>query len=329
LIIVGKMIDTGFWMKQKIELKVGLFIIITTMLIIASVGYVAYKKDVFSPVYRYTLTSKTGENITEGMPVVFWGFNIGHVSSMELTEKGVLVEIKVPERNNRVIRAGSKFYLEKPLLGTSRIVVITNDLKGPTLSPTVIPEIIISNDINESIKQVQAIAEKLDKIAENLTTITGKMADPQGDMSRTLQNIQKVTSQFAEKKSLIEMVSGNPDSAKSIQEILDNAHAITVSVDGVVKKLDTLAGKTDVEMYGQDGFASLIRNILKDLQAKLAKVDVTLDNLNKTTGNTADATKDLTAVRNDLDEMLLSITTLVDELDRMIPFKDEPEIKLP
>jgi phospholipid/cholesterol/gamma-HCH transport system substrate-binding protein len=56
-------------MAQRIEFKVGLFITITSLLIMASIGYVAYKKGVFSKVYTYTLSSKTGENLTEGMPV--------------------------------------------------------------------------------------------------------------------------------------------------------------------------------------------------------------------------------------------------------------------
>jgi phospholipid/cholesterol/gamma-HCH transport system substrate-binding protein len=316
-------------MIKKIELKVGLFIFISTLLIIASVGYVAYKKDFFSKVYTYTLTSTTGENITEGMPIVYWGFNIGHVSSMELTEKGVMVQIKIPERNNRVIRAGSKFYLEKPLLGTSRIVVVTEDLKGPPLSETTVPEIIISNDINESIKRVQAIADKLDKIATNLITITDSFADPQGDIRRIMKNMEKVTSTFAEKKSLIEIVDGNPDSAKSIQEILETAQKIMADVDGVVKKIDAMAGKTDTAVYGQEGLVSQVRNLLSDLQAKLKKMDVMLDNLNKTTGAAADATKDIASLRNELDEMLLSITTLTDDLDNVIPFKEKPEVKLP
>lgn len=329
MIIVGKRIATGFRMIKKIELKVGLFIVVSTLLIIASVGYVAYKKDVFSKVYTYTLSSSTGENITEGMPIVYWGFNIGHVSSMELTEKGVLVQIKIPERFNRVIRAGSRFYLEKPLLGTSRIVVVTFDFKASSLSPTDVPEIIISNDINESIKRVQEIAEKLDKIAANLITITDSMADPQGDMHRILKNVEKVTSTFAEKKSLIEMVDGNPESAKTIHEILETAKKIMADVDGVVKKIDAMAGKTDTAVYGQEGFVSQVRNLLSDLQEKMKKMDVMLDNLNKTTGAAADATKDLASLRNNLDEMLLSITILVDDLDNVIPFKEKPEIKLP
>ncbi len=116
---------------QRIEFKVGLFILITSLLIVASIGYVAYRKGVFSRVYTYTLSSRTGENLTEGMPVAVWGFTIGRVSSLELNDQGiVLIRIKIPERHIRMIRADSQFILDKPLIGSPRILVKTADLNG-------------------------------------------------------------------------------------------------------------------------------------------------------------------------------------------------------
>jgi len=316
-------------MMQKAELKVGLFIIITTLLIMGSIGYVAYKKGIFSKVYTYTLSSKTAENLTEGMPVVFWGFNIGQVSSMELTEKGVLIQIKIPERNNRVIRANSKFVLDKPLLGASRIIVTTDNLNDPPLSPSVFPEITVSNDINELIKRIQPIAEKLDRIAASVAAITENLADPQGEVRRILKNVETMTAHFSKKESLLEMAVGTKESVQSIQDILSNVHEMTIRMDGILKKVDTLAGKGDEQIYGRDGVFPLVRNILRDLLAKLAKIEVSLDNLNKITGEAADSTKDLRLLRNNIDETVSAIGSLVEELDRIIPFQDKPEIKLP
>jgi phospholipid/cholesterol/gamma-HCH transport system substrate-binding protein len=316
-------------MAQKTEFKVGVFIIITTLLIMAAIGYVAYKKDVFSKVYTYTLSSKTGENITEGTPVVFWGFNIGQVSKMELTDSGVLVRIKIPERNNRVIRAGSRFVLEKPLLSSSRIIVYTDDLNALPLQTTAVPELTVSDDINELIRRVQTIAEKIDRIAGNITTISGKMADPQGDIERILKNIETVTSRLAEKETLAEMLTGNKESVKSIQKIIDNAGDVTANADLLIKRIDALAAKTDDEINGKDGIFSLVRQILNDLLAKLAKIEVTIDNINSIGNEAADATNDLAALRSDIDETVMSIKILVDDLDRIIPFKEESGIDLP
>jgi phospholipid/cholesterol/gamma-HCH transport system substrate-binding protein len=353
-------------MPRKIEFKVGLFITLTTLLILISIGYVAYKKDAFTKVYTYTLLSKSGENLTEGMPVVFWGFTIGRVSSLELSDNGVLIRIRIPERNNRVIRTGSTFVLDKPLLGASRIVVSTDDLNGASLSPDAVPEIAASSDINELIRRMRPIAEKVDRIAANVERLTAKLAAPEGEVNRILRNAETLTAGLAKrdsllematgdresvesvrktlekmrditlrvegilkKDSLLEMATGKPESAESIQEILEKVRDIAAQVEGIVKKADAMAGKTDGQIYGRDGVLPLVRDILHDLLEKLKKIDITLENINKVSGEAADSTKDLKALRSDLDAGVRAIGDLADDLDRMIPFKAKPEIKLP
>jgi phospholipid/cholesterol/gamma-HCH transport system substrate-binding protein len=317
-------------MSQKIEFKVGLFILITTLLIMASIGYVFYKKGIFAAVHTYTLSSKTGESLTEGMPVVFGGIIIGRVSSMELDEQGtVLIRIKIPQRHNRVIRADSKFVIDKPLLGSSRIVVTTGNLQGPPLSPTAVSEITVSSDINEVIKRAQPIVDKADRIMGSLAQITENLADPNGDVRRILRNAETVTSRFSKKESVLEMAVGKPESIRAIHETLGKLRDIAVRAESILTKVDTLTGKTGEEIYGREGVLPLIRDILRDLLAKLAKLDITLDNINRISGEAADSTKDLKALRSELDAVITAIGDLVDEVDRKIPFKTKPEIKLP
>ena len=317
-------------MTQRIEFKVGLFITITSLLIMASIGYVAYKKGIFSKVYTYTLSSKTGENLTEGMPVAVWGFTIGRVSSLELNDQGiVLIRIKIPERHIRMIRADSKFFLDKPLIGSPRILVKTTDLNGLPLSPQTIPELTESNDINEMIKRAQPIIDKADRIMANIEQITANLADPAGDVNRILRDAETLIARFSKKDSLLEMAVGDPESIKSIHEALKKLRDITGKADGILQRVDGMAGKTDEELYGRDGVLPQFRNILRDLLAKLVKIDATFDNINKISSEAADSTKDLKALRNELDETITAIRDLADEIDRMIPFKTKPEIKLP
>jgi len=352
-------------MAQKIEFKVGLFITIVTLLILASIGYVAYKKGLFSKVYTYTLASKTGENLTEGMPVVVWGFTIGRVSSLELNDLGtVLIRIKIPERHNRMIRADSMFILDKPLIGLPRIVVRTTNLNGPPLSPLTIPGLTESNDINEIIKRAQPIIDKADRIMANVETITANLADPDGDVNRILREAEALVAKFSKRDSLLELAVGDPKSVKAIHEALQKIRDITVKadgiiqrvdgmagktdeglygrdgilrrvdgiigrVDGILQRVDGMAGKTDEELYGRDGILPQFRNILLDLLTKLAKIDTTFDNINKISTEAADSTKDLKVLRNELDQTVMAIGDLADEIERMIPFKTKPEIKLP
>lgn len=331
-------------MMQRVEFKVGLFITISSLLILASIGYVTYKKGVFSKIHTYTLSSQTGDNLTEGMPVAVQGFTIGRVSSLELNNRGiVLIRIKIPERHIRMIRADSTFILDKPLIGSPRIVVRTTNLSGPPLSPQTVPELTESNDINEIIKRAQPIIDKADRIMGHFEQITANLANPKGDVNRILQSAEVLVSRFSKRDSILEMAVGDPESVKSIHEALKRVRDITVKADGILKrvdgmagtadgilqKFDGMAGKTDGELYGQAGILPQFRNILRDLLAKLAKIDATFDNINKISTEAADSTKDLKVLRNELDLAVSAIGDLAAEIDRMIPFKAREEIRLP
>jgi phospholipid/cholesterol/gamma-HCH transport system substrate-binding protein len=295
LIICGLKTGTGLLMLKKIEFKVGLFIVITSVLIIVSVGYLAYSKGFFTREYIFTLSSKTGEDISEGMPVLFSGFKIGRVETVELNDQGLLlIKIRVPEQHAKWIRSNSTFSLYKPLIGSSRLIVTTENLSSPALSPKTIPEITIINDINETIKKGQPTLVKLDKI---------------------VTNIEKITANLAKKETLIEMAVGTPESAKS--------------VDASLKKIKDILVKTDEQLYGVDGTLPLIRKILKDIIVKLEKLNAALDNVVKISADASDSTKDLKLLRAEIDTTVTSIGKLVNDLDKILPSKKEPEIKIP
>ena len=98
------------------------------------------------------------------------------------------------------------------------------------------------------------------------------------------------------------------------------------SVNDSLKKIRDILVKTDEQVYGNDGMLTLVRNILKDIIMKLGKIDVALDNVVKITADTADSTKDLKVLRAEIDATVNSIGKLVNEIDKKIPFKKEPEV---
>ena len=283
-------------MPRNIQFKVGLFIIITSLMVVSFIGYVAYKKGVFAKEQTFTLVSKSGENLTEGMPVVFSGFRIGRVDSLELNADGlVVIKIKVPDRHIRWIRAESVFILEKPLIGSARINVATANLSAPPLPVDAVPQIVEANDINDAVKSIKPILEKISSITHHVETLTSNLADPGGDMTK----------------------------------ILSQARNATERVDGILKKVDGMAAKTDEQLYGNQGVLTQVQTILKDLILKLKKMDPVLDNIHRISDDTADTTKDMKALRQDIDGMVNDINTLLKDIDRLIPLTKETQLKLP
>lgn len=283
-------------MPRNIQFKVGLFIIITSVIIVSFVGYVAYRKGFFAKEHTYTLISKSGENLTEGMPVVFSGFKIGRVHSLELNASGlVMIRIKVADQHVRWIRADSVFILEKPLLGSARIYVATANLNAPALPKDAIPQIVEANDINDAVKSVKPILEKINSITRHVETLTSNLADPGGDLAK----------------------------------ILSNARNAAQRVDGILKKVDVMAAKTDEQIYGGQGVLAHVQTILKDMIGKLEKMDPVLDNIHKISADAADTTKDLKVLRQDIDNMTNDIRALLHDIDKLIPLKKETQLKLP
>lgn len=284
-------------MKLSNSLKVGLFVSITTALIIGVIALGAYKKGFFEMEESFTLASKTGDGIKEGMPVIFSGFNIGRVVSSDLDEKGVvLVKITVLKKHTKWIHADSRFTLEKPLFAAPRIVIATDNMQSPLLSSKQIPVLTEVSDINELIKKGQPILDQAKKIVEHVETVTKNMADPQGDVNKILNNTQKLTRKL----------------------------------NDIMIKIDSIAGKTDEQLYGNDGAMLLIRGILKDILLKLRKLSTTVDNINNISTNASDSTKDLKYLRGELDNTVNSISELVGKLDKVISsFKKDPEFELP
>ena len=304
-------------MSKKIEFKVGLFVVVTSILIIACIIYLAYSKGFFTREYIYTLSSKTGEDLTEGMPVLFSGYKIGRVETLELNDQGILlIKIRIPEQHAKWIRSNSTFSLYRPLIGSSRLIVTTENLNSPELSPKTIPEIVVVNDINETIKKIQPILEKVDKVVTNVENITANLADPQGNINKILSHSEKLTGNLAKKDTLLEMAVGSKESVQSVNDSL--------------KKIRDILAKTDEQVYGSDGMLTIVRNILKDILMKLGKLDEAIDNVVKISADTADSTKDLKLLRTEIDTTVNSIGKMVNEIDKIIPFKKEPEsINLP
>jgi phospholipid/cholesterol/gamma-HCH transport system substrate-binding protein len=312
------------------ELKVGLFIGCTAIIIIAALLYIAMGKGVFEKMHTFTLSSRSGDGFTVGMPVDFSGFNIGKVKALELNDKGiVLIEIKIPHRHVKWIRSDSSFILYRPLIGSARIVVITTNLTSLPLNADKIPEVTIVNDINDAIAKIEPVLQKVTQIADNVESLTRNLSDPKGNLNRVLGNAEKITTNLASKKSLIEMAVSDEESVRALNESLKKLKDITANIDHILIKVDKIADKTDREVYGKNGALPQVNIILKDIVSKLKKLDKTVDNINNISTDASEGMKDFHILRSDIDDVVKTLDDLVKKLDAIVGSKKAPEFKVP
>ena len=295
--------------QKRIELKVWIFIIAALVLISSFFVFIAYKKDMFSRVYTYTLLSKSGEGFSVGMPLKFSGFIIGTVKSLELNESGmVIAKVRVPERHIKWLRQDSILILDRPLIGAPKITVFTENLQSPVLSTDSLKEIYPVDSINDAVQKIEPLLEKIDVILDNTARITGSLAG---------------------KETLLEMAVGDKDAVQSIINTLKKSEDMGRHVVNIIEKIDTTSSKLDQNLFGPGGTFTLVHAILKDVLAKLEKLDTVVQNVSQTSTDVTHSTRDLEKLRNDLDTAMDSVNELLYKIERILPSQKKKDVELP
>ncbi|HOJ52236.1 MAG TPA: MlaD family protein [Syntrophales bacterium] len=288
--------------RLSVEWKVGLFIILSLLIIVSALTYLAHKKGMFERGHTFTLHSRTGEGLTVGMPLHFSGFKIGKVTDLELSQAGlVVIKVNVPTRHVKWLRKDSRFVLERPILGSTKLTVITENMASPPLDPGFIPLVTEVNDINETIRKLEPLLVKVSLILDHVEKITGKMA---------------------ERNSLLEMTISDEEAVKAVYESLKNVRKMT-------EHLNKILARTETELYGPEGIKPAVVDVLKEVIANLKKTEEVLDNVIKMSVDLSKSTKDIEVLRKDIDRAVHTINSVIDEINRKIPFKKEEKLELP
>ncbi|HOP35680.1 MAG TPA: hypothetical protein PL090_05095 [Syntrophales bacterium] len=303
-------------MAKNIELKVGFFVVTTVLLIVLFIGYVAWKKDYFSKVYTFTLFAKSGEGFSQGMPVVFSGFEIGKVYDLELNEKGVvIITVKIPERHVKWLHGDSILILDRPLIGTPKIVVYTSNLESPVLSTESVLEVFPVDSINDAVQRVQPLIEKVGTVADNIV---------------------KITSTLAERETLLEMAVGEKATVTAVNDTLLKLTALASSTEDILlniakitKEVDGMTREAKDGLFSDGGILPLVSSILRDVLDKLETLNAVVEDLPRMTGEMTRSTDNLDVLRRDIDRAVDSVNEVLRGVERLIPLKEEKEVRLP
>jgi phospholipid/cholesterol/gamma-HCH transport system substrate-binding protein len=314
---------------RNLQFRVGLLIGATLLLGAAMLIYVLYARGVFEPTQRVILVADNVDGVSIGMDLSFSGFPIGRVHRISLADDGrARIEIVVPTRDARWLRASSIFTLERGIVGPARIRAYTGNLQDPPL-PDGAERPVLRGDTSEEIPRMVAM---LRGVLENIE----QMTSAEGSLQVSLENLRVMTERLAGPGGVLSGVLGGDDQAKKVRMAIDRANALFESMSGVTRKLEGVIDRTDRRLYGEDGIAdgtqravAQINAILEELRANLKRVDGILRDAQEVSGNAKSASADLRTLRAEVDASLRKVSAVLDEINRKWPFKRDTEIRLP
>jgi len=282
------------------------------------------------------LIADDAEGVSIGMNLTFSGFPVGRVRRLALGEDGKAhVEIDVPKRDAKWLRATSVFTLEVSLVGGARIRAYTGNLQDAPLADGAVRPV-LRGDTAAEIPQLVAT---LRGIMENVDRMTA----PGASLQASLDHVRTLTERMAGKQGVLGAALGSEDNAKKVIQAIDRANALLASLGGVSLKLDSVLAKTDQRVLGPGGIADEtqkavaqanailgeVRERLRAVDAVLANAQAASANAKAASANVAVATTDLAALRAEVEASLRKVASLIDEINRKWPFERDTRIKLP
>ncbi len=280
---------------KKMLIAVGALIFATMVLLVFSVGYIVQKKGIFEKKYHYKLVAKSGADLVEGMPILYSGFEIGTVTKMKLTESGdVEIVIEIPESQIRWIKSDSKFILDKPLIGSPKIVVQSPNLDAQTLSMTEVRDIVTQDGINELVAKVQPVLDNLQGILQNVNTLTSK----EGDLTKILHHVEVTTGKIAQSRAV-----------QRVDEVMDEVKQISVmlkeDIDKAMKQVDKMF------LADHNSSAAKVNAMLDDINQKVKSLNATVEAINGVSKELGGLTKDVKFSMKKADSVLEGVNGII------------------
>jgi len=160
-------------MRNRLHLKVGLFINIGIILFIGAVLALGRAKNVFSRSSSYYISTRDAQGLIRGATVMLSGVSVGTVSNFEIKPgpRPVKISISIDSGYSDLIRVGTIASLSTVGVVGERIVAITpGDASNPLIAEKQeipfheLPNLgRVATEVDRLIGRLNRIAEKLDR----------------------------------------------------------------------------------------------------------------------------------------------------------------------
>jgi len=273
---------------QNLEKKVGVFLTLSLVGLIAVLIYLAVESDVFKSSYQLLSTVDRGSGFSVGMPVKLSGFRIGRVDDIRLNDDAkVDIHMDIDREYSRWIRQDSTAELViESLVGDAIIEVSAGSMDSLEL----VDGDRIRFQSTKSLKEhVKDIADKIQPVLLEVRDIVGYIDDPDGDFKQSLKNINNLTAE-------LQGISGNIDILLS---------STSSDIGALLKKTNHTVGSLDETLQRVD-------TIIDSVEGNVPEI---LENANTAFGNLAHISID---VRSASDKVLPRLPHIVDNAGKVI-----------
>lgn len=328
---------------KHIEFKVGIFIFAAMILILAFLTGFLIQQNFFSSKVKVIFISESGEGLSKSMPVMYSGFQIARVYSIELRDDG-LVELraKIPVRYKKWVKPQSDAKIQAQGVIGANAVVLSGGLESPEeIHDGQTYKLTREQAIADLIKKFEPMLDNVKHILENVDNVTASVSNKKQSIEELLGGLGDLGSDVSKKEGSVGFLTRSDYLKNEVQSIMTKIQVAQDNLIEITNKVDTaVAGVNDRVTEAKPAIADLDKGIIaikegaEDIGKLAQNINKTVDKLQKTVSNTnkittdvADSTTDLKALRKQTDDILNTSNRILLNMEEKWPFNGSDTIK--
>jgi phospholipid/cholesterol/gamma-HCH transport system substrate-binding protein len=279
---------------RRYETIVGLFVVASMAALLVMVLIVAQQEGLFQEYVTYRTIFKNVSGLKAGSEVHLAGVTVGNVLTTAIDPEGnIVVTFQVLKKNSDRIREDSRSTIGfMGLLGDKSLDLTAGSLSKPAIPPDGLVKAIEPLDITQILAKAGPTLEDLQKIINNLVSLTDDLAEPGSDSRKILSELRDILSKVNSGKGSIGKMVNDP---ALYQDAADAVAQLRKFVGGLEK------GKGVVGMLVND-------QAFKDQAVKtMAEMQATFANLNKTSADLKEAVARLPDMAKKLESFVANL----------------------
>jgi len=258
--------------QRKYETIVGLFVVASLAALLVMVVIIAQQERLWQEHVEYRAIFKNISGLKIGSEVRLAGVTVGNVKEITINTQGqIVVVFEVLGKYRSRVRQDSRATIGyQGLLGEKSLDLSAGTEDKPVIPPQGIVASVEPLDMTELFSRATPSLENIQKILNNLVGITQSLTEPEGDFSKSMEEVKQIVSKINQGKGSLGLFLNDPTLYKEATE----------SMTGVRKFVGGLE-------EGKGFMGTLLNDAAFKAQAQKAMTDIqaTFANLRQTTGD--------------------------------------------
>jgi len=280
--------------SRRYETIVGIFVVASLVVLLLMVIIIARQEGLFEQYVLYKAVFKNVSGLKPGSEVHLAGVTVGNVKEIIISPDGnTLVTFNVIKKYSDRVQEDSRASIGfQGLLGEKSLDLSAGVAGKPPIPPEGLVTSIEPLDITQLLAKAGPSLENLQKILDNIATLTESLMGKKGGLDDTIDQIQQIFAKINQGKGTIGLIVNDPKLYRETVETVTAARKLFTDLEKGKGALGTLTSDPK--------FKAQLENTMGNLEA-------TTGNLGKSTADLKEALVRLPEISKKLDDFMTDL----------------------